>query len=68
MNERDEYATKQAIKAMADAQQRQLIKDAIKELLGEYVNTFGWWSTRTLALLVLGAAIMFVLQVNGWSK
>lgn len=68
MHERDEHAIKEAVKAMTEAEQRKIVKEAIKELMGEYIRTFGWWSTRTLSLLVLGALILFILQVNGWTR
>lgn len=66
MNERDENAVKAAIKALEEGEQRALVKAAIKELLAEYVAKFGWWSSRTLGLLAIGALVLFILRVQGW--
>lgn len=68
MNERDESAVKEAVKAMAQSEQRAIVKAAIKELLSEYVAQFGWWSSRTLALLAIAALVLFILKVNGWAQ
>lgn len=68
MNERDEQAVKAAIKAMEASEQREIVKQAVKELLAEYAKAFGWWSLRYLSVALIGAVILFILYANGWTK
>jgi len=46
----------------------EITKDAVKELMHEQVVTFGWWSIRTLATLILGGLILLALYLGGWPK
>lgn len=68
MNERDEFAVKAAIKAMEDSAQREIVKQAVKELLAEYAKSFGWWSLRYIGVALIGALVLFILYANGWAK
>lgn len=43
-------------------------KEAYKELLSEIVAKFGWFSVKTLAVILATALLYFVLTINGWSK
>lgn len=68
MNERDELAVKEAVKEMDSRVLRGVVKDAVKELLGDYVRLFGWWSLRTVSVAALGAMIVLILWVAGYAK
>lgn len=68
MRERDEAAIKQAIKNMDRAEMREVVKEAFRELVGDYVRAFGWWSMRTLAVAAIGAAIVGILYAAGYAK
>lgn len=68
MNERDETAIKAAIKDMDSRFLREIVKDAVKELVGDYVRLFGWWSLRTLSVAAVGAMIVAILWAAGYAK
>ncbi len=68
MNERDEAAIKAAVKEMDSRLLREVIKDAVKELIDEYVRLFGWWSLRTLTVAAVGVLIMLALYAAGYAK
>ena len=51
---------------MNDEKQKELYKQAWKELLDEYVLKFGWFSIATITLLIIGALVYFVLTNQGW--
>lgn len=68
MNERDEAAIKAAVKEMDSRLLREVIKDAVKELIAEYVRLFGWWSLRTLTVAAVGGLIMLALYAAGYAK
>jgi hypothetical protein len=62
----DEESIKAAIREIDDAAMRNIVKDAIKELVREQVAMFGVWSLQTFAVLLVGAAISAILWANGW--
>lgn len=68
MNERDEKAIKAAIKDMDSRFLREVVKDAVKELVSDYVRLFGWWSLRTLSVAAVGAVIVGILWAAGYAK
>lgn len=68
MNERDETTIKAAVRDMDAKVLREVVKDAFKELLADYVRQFGWWSLRTLSLAAIGAAIVGILWAAGYGK
>lgn len=68
MNERDELAVKEAVKEMDSRLLREVVKDAVKELLGDYVRLFGWWSLRTLSVAAVGGIIVGILWAAGYAK
>ena len=49
-----------------DEHQKEIYKEAWKELIGEYVQKFGWFSISTMALLLIGALLYFILTHSGW--
>lgn len=68
MNERDEAAIKAAVKEMDSRLLREVIKDAVKELIADSVRVFGWWSLRTLTVAAVGGLIMLALYAAGYAK
>lgn len=66
--ERDGEFIKQVLREMGADELRAVVKEAHRELLGEYAKAFGWWSLRTIALACVGAVIVFVLWANGYTK
>lgn len=68
MNERDEAAVKEAIKEMDSRLLRDIVKDAVKELVGDYVRLFGWWSMRTLSVAAAGGVLVLILWAAGYVK
>jgi hypothetical protein len=68
MRERDGTVLKAILREMGADELRAVVKEAFRELLGEYARTFGWWSLRTIALASVGAVIVFVLWANGYTK
>jgi len=51
---------------MSDEKQKDLYKQAWKELLNEVVQEFGWWSLKAIGVLLIGAVIYFILTSQGW--
>jgi hypothetical protein len=68
MNERDEAALKAAVKEMDSRLLREIVKDAVKELVGDYVRLFGWWSLRTMSVAAVGGIIVLILWAAGYAK
>ena len=65
MNERDEKAAKDAAKeVITNEQLRSAVKDAYKELIGDYIRTFGWWSLKTLGAMAIGGIVALALLVQ----
>lgn len=46
--------------------QKEAMKQAIKEWLDERFNQFGRWTFNALAAAFFAALIYFVLKMNGW--
>lgn len=59
-------AAKIAITGLDNFSLREIVKSAIKELIREQAQEFGWWTAKTATVAILGAVILFVLYVNGW--
>ncbi len=68
MNERDETAIKAAIKDIDSRFLREIVKDAVKELVADYVRAFGWWSLRTISVAAVGGIIVLILWAAGYGK
>ena len=51
---------------MNDEKQKEIYKQAWKELINEVVQEFGWWSLKFIAVLLIGALIYFILTNQGW--
>ncbi len=49
-----------------EEKQIRIYKTAWKELLGEYVQKFGWFSLSVIGVATIGALIWFVLISQGW--
>lgn len=49
-------------------EQKQLIKEAIKEWCDEQFALFGKWSLRAIAAAALGAIGYFILTTQGWHR
>ncbi|MBN50001.1 MAG: hypothetical protein CMN85_10700 [Spongiibacteraceae bacterium] len=47
---------------------REGAKEGVKELMGDYVREFGWFSLRVLGVASIGAVITFILMMDGWKK
>ena len=63
--EPEEFDIKQAIRDIENKQMRQVVKDAIKELISEQVQAGGFWLIRVFASALAGAGVLFILWVNG---
>lgn len=60
---------KEAVAAAArDEDIKAALKEALKEWLDEKFTSFGKWSFGTLAVLLLGAFVYFILWSQGWHK
>lgn len=46
--------------------EKEVLKQALKEWLDEKFAQLGRWSLSTITLLTLGALVYFILSVNGW--
>jgi len=58
-------------KKLRDISKREMIdvmKDAIKEVLHEQVTQFGWWSIRSLSILIIGGLALMAIYLGGWPK
>jgi len=57
---------------MSDIEEKQLLKDALregaKEWLNEKMTELGWWTFRGIGAAGLFALFYFILHVNGWKK
>jgi hypothetical protein len=53
---------------MSDEEQKNLIKEALREWLDDKFMQFGKWSAMGLAALVLAALVYFVLSFYGLPK
>ena len=51
-----------------DPDTKEALKEALKEWLDEKFAEIGRWSFMTITALVLGALVLFILKMNGWSK
>jgi hypothetical protein len=49
-----------------DEHQKEIYKQAVKELINDYVQKWGWFSITTMALLLVSALIYFILNHIGW--
>lgn len=45
---------------------KEAYKEASKEIISEYITKFGWFSVKTIAVLLVVALLYFVLSMNGW--
>ena len=48
-------------------EQKEILKEAIEEWLDKRVNSFGWWSIKTIAAAVFGYLVYF-LVTNGFIR
>jgi 2-phosphoglycerate kinase len=58
-------------KKLRDISKREMIdvmKQAIKEVLHEQVTNFGWWSIRSLSILIIGGLALLAIYLGGWPK
>lgn len=51
---------------IAEAAQRRIVKEAIKEWMDEKFVDFGRWTFTAFLASLLGALIYFMLIANGW--
>ena len=63
--EPEEFDIKQAIRDIENKQMRQVVKDAIKELISEQAQAGGFWLIRVFAIALAGAGVLFILWANG---
>jgi hypothetical protein len=47
---------------------KEVLKEALKEWLDEKFAAFGRWSFTTIAILGLSALAYFILTINGWHR
>jgi hypothetical protein len=59
---------KAVLREMGPDELRAAVKEAFRELLGDYVRMFGWWSIRTIAVAGVGAVIVLILWAGGWKQ
>jgi hypothetical protein len=50
---------------MNDQEQKELVKQAIKEWLSEQKAAFGWWSIKTIGIAVLMIVLSFWFSTKG---
>ena len=70
MSHHDEDAA-EAHRAVTELRKREILdatKTAVKELIDEYVQIFGWWSLKTVAVALVGAGLIAILWAEGWHK
>jgi hypothetical protein len=48
--------------------EKETLKSALKEWMDEKMVELGKFSLKTIAVLILGALVYFVLTMNGWHK
>ena len=49
---------------LSENEQKELFKNALKEWLDEKVAEFGWWSLKSLGMVVIAAVVAFAVH-NG---
>lgn len=49
-------------------EQKEIIKEALKEWLDEKFLTFGKWSFLSVAALFVAAVVYFILFAHGWKQ
>ncbi len=52
---------------MSDQEQKDIVKQAIKEWMDERLREFGWWSLKTLAIAALTVLLFAYVKVKGFS-
>ena len=50
-----------------EQEDKEVLKQALKEWMDEKFAAFGRWSASTIAILALTALVYFILQTSGWS-
>lgn len=53
---------------MSHEEDKELLKEALKEWMDEKFAVFGKWSFGTLATLGLAALVYLILTTNGWHR
>lgn len=53
---------------MTDQDEKQVLKEALREWLDEKFAAFGKWSLSAIAAAALAALTYFILSMNGWHK
>ena len=53
---------------MSREEEKQLLKEALKEWLDDKLSEFGWFSIKTLVIAAMGALVYFILLMNGWTR
>lgn len=51
-----------------DEEQKQIIKEALKEWLDEKFLAFGKWTAAGVAAIVLAVFVYLSLRIDGWHK
>lgn len=47
---------------------KEAVKEAFKEWVDEKVQAFGWWSLKTIGMLIVGAILYFFVQTHGFKR
>lgn len=53
---------------MSDETTKAVLKEAFKEWLDAKLAEFGWWSIKTLGLLLFGGVVWLALASQGWHR
>lgn len=61
----EDFDIKNALRDLENKQMRQIVKDAIKELISEQVQAGGFWLIRVFGIALAGAGVLFILWANG---
>lgn len=53
---------------VSPSEEKELVKQALKEWLDEKFTIFGKWSAAAIGAAALAALVYFILASNGWHK
>lgn len=53
---------------MSNQDEKDALKEALKEWLDEKAASFGWFSIKTFGAVALMAMVYFIIQTQGWHR